>query len=70
MKIKLYMKSGNTLIIKRVKKYEYEYDGDDIVSLSILHYRHFRNMCGSTKRPNGVMMQSITLSQIEAIEQL
>jgi hypothetical protein len=57
MTLEVYMKSGNVLVLDRIKKYEVSSRGDTIVRLEL-----------SWKRPERqLIVTSIDLSNIEAI---
>lgn len=71
MNIKIYMKSGNTIMQKGVEEYNYRYTSDRIVSLTIKlsnpWYKRFVNkLIGRNVKK--VLVPSIDLRQIEAIE--
>ena len=60
MKLKLYMKSGNQIMITHVEDLRIKYRDDTIIEIDIDR---------SENAPKtGVMIASIALSQIEAIE--
>jgi len=60
MELKLYMKSGNQIIITHVDDCKVNYINNDITGL---------NVTWSKNKPNtGVMIGSIALNQIEAVE--
>lgn len=59
MKITIYMKSGNKIVLPFIKKYDFEYEGDEITKLSIAR----RKLWPGEK----LEVKSIALSQIEAI---
>lgn len=60
MKLKFYMKSGNSFVVKRVKDYTFRYNQSDenIVHLKIVYKKY------TVKK---LLVESIKLSQIEAI---
>lgn len=60
MNVKLYMKSGNQITIKSVEDFKITYNGDTINSINVVFE--------DSKKSKGVMIESINLSQIEAIE--
>ena len=60
MKAKLFMKSGNTMVITDLVDLSIKYTGDLITSLNV----EFENNAS----PTGIMISSICLAQIEGIE--
>jgi hypothetical protein len=60
MNVKLYMKSGNQIIIKEVEDFKITCNGNTIKSINV----EWEDSKGS----RGVMIGSLDLSQIEAIE--
>lgn len=54
------MKSGNQITIKSVEDFKITYNGDTINSINVVFE--------DSKKSKGVMIGSINLSQIEAIE--
>lgn len=63
MQLKLYMKSGNIVLIDHVDDWRIEYSGDSIVSLNVTWAK-------SKEAGKGVVIASLALCQIEAIEAL
>ena len=60
MKLKLYMKSGNQIMITHVEDLRIRYQGDVITMINIDWAKNAPK--------TGVMIQSIALREIEAIE--
>lgn len=61
MKLKFYMKSGNTLTMNHVEDWNIKYQGDEIISLNVTWDK------GKVEN-RGVIIGSMNLSQIEAME--
>ena len=61
MKVRLFMKSGNQVVITHVEDFSIKYNGDRIKELSVVWE-------DDVPKKIGVMVGSINLSQIEAIE--
>lgn len=57
MKLTFYMKSGNVIIQDNVEKYEFEYSGNDITSISL----------DTIKNENRMLIGTLNLSQIECV---
>ena len=61
MKLRLYMKSGNQIMITHVEDLRIKYRGDTITMIDI-------DWAKNAPKKTGVMIQSIALNQIEAVE--
>ena len=59
MKLTIYLKSGNTVVVRGIKTYEIKNRGDDIVGVS--YDRRWWAKRG------GLLLKTLALSQIEAV---
>jgi hypothetical protein len=64
MKLKLYMKSGNVIIIKGIKDIHYKYIGNEITALTV----EWTWLAKKFSQKRGVLLKSVDLSQIECME--
>ncbi len=74
MKLKIHMKSGKTIIVNRIKDWKVNHRGNEIVQLTIIRRptfkRRFYGLFGKTFHDGGLIMGSLNLEQIEAIEKV